>query len=98
MSKDIYENGMYDDLWKLAHELQPWFDIDKVKPYTVYVWTKGVVDGENVFDICADKLQFYTCTRPWELPNEAMSVIKKIQEKLKEIDDFQGGPLNMKED
>lgn len=96
MSKDIYKNGMYNELWKLAHELEPWFDIDKVKPYSVYVWTKGI-DGDNVFDICHDHLQFYTCARPWKLPNEAMLVIKKIQEKLKEIDDFQGGPLNMEE-
>lgn len=92
--KSIYDNGMYKELWDLAHELQPWFDIDKVKPYSVYVWTRDYDDpdlGENVFDICSDHLQFYHCMKPWSLPNEAMVIIKKIQEKLKEIEDFQGG-------
>lgn len=87
----IYENGMYDELWKLAHELGPWFDIDKVKPYSVYVWTKGLADGENVFDIRSEKLYFYTCESLWELPNEAMVIIKKIQEKLKEIENYMRG-------
>jgi hypothetical protein len=97
--KDVYENGMYDELWVLAHELSPWFDIDKVKTYSVYVWTKDSYNpedpnylfGENVFDIHADYLQFYTCTKPWKLPNEAMPIIKKIQAKLKEIEEYYGG-------
>ena len=93
MSLSIYDNGMYNDLWDLAHELAPWFDIDKVKPYSVYVWTKDIDDpdcpfGENIFDICEDRLCFYQCTKPWELPNEAVPIIKKIQEKLQEINKF----------
>lgn len=98
--KSIYDNGMYKELWDLAHELQPWFDIDKVKPYSVYVWTRDSEDpdlGENVFDICSNHLQFYHCEHPWRLANEAMLVIEKIQEKLKEIEDFQGGPLLMRD-
>lgn len=95
--QSIYDNGMYDELWRLAHELEPWFDIDKVKSHAVYVWTKGLDDdsdncfGENVFDIYEDYLQFYQCNRPWNLTNEAMSIIKKIQEKLKEIDVYYNG-------
>lgn len=93
INKDIYSNGMYDELWNLAHELQPWFDIDKVKTYSVYVWTKDCDDpdcpfGENVFDIYEDYLQFYQCTKPWQLPNEAIPIIKKIQDKLCEIENF----------
>lgn len=95
MSLSIYDNGMYDELWALSHELTPWFDIDKVKPYSVYVWTKEGRDpdcpfGENVFDIFEDRLHFYQCTKQWELPNEAIPIIKKIQEKLKEIVAFVG--------
>lgn len=90
----IYDNGMYRELWDLTDELRPWFDIDKVKPYSVYVWTKLCDDpdcpfGENVFDIYADYLQFYQCTKPWRLPNEAFPVIKKIQEKLREIEEYE---------
>lgn len=94
--KDIYENGMYDELWNLAHELTPWFDIDKVKSHSVYVWTKDSDDpdcpfGDNVFGIYQDYIQFYTSTKPWVLPNEAMPIVKKIQEKLKEIEEYYGG-------
>ena len=89
--ESIHIERLYDELWSLANELRPWFDIDKVKPYSVYVWTKDDSNpecpfGENVFDIYADYLQFYPCIKPWELPNEAVPIIKKIQEKLKEID------------
>lgn len=80
----IYENGMYYRLYDLSTKLKRWFDIDKVKPFAVYVWTKGD-DGENVFDIFAEKTQFYTCTVPWEMPSEAIEIIKKIQDVLKEI-------------
>ena len=95
---DIYTNGMYDELWTSAHKLQPWFDIDKVKTYSVYVWTKDCDDpdcpfGENVFDIYYDHLQFYQCTKPWRLPNEAWPVIQEIQAKLKEIKEFHEGKI-----
>ena len=83
----IYENGMYYRLYDLSTKLKPWFDIDKIKPFAVYVWTKGL-EGENVFDIFAEKIQFYTCEAPWEMPNEAMEIIKKIQDVLKEIAEY----------
>ena len=90
---DIYDNGMYTELCDLAHELEPWFSIDKVKSYSVCVWTKASDDSdpfdhENVFDIFEDYLQFYTCSQPWVLPNEAIPVIEKIQKKLREIEEF----------
>lgn len=89
----IYTNGMYDELWTLAHELNPWFDIDKVKPWSVYVWTKDCDDsdcphGENVFDIYKDHLQFYYCAHAWQMSDEAMLVIRKIQDKLREIENW----------
>lgn len=69
-----------------AKRLEPWFEIDKVKSYAVYVWTKDEIDynGENVFDIYKDYLQFYQCTKPWEMPNEVWEIIKEIQELLEE--------------
>lgn len=85
----IYENGLYDELRAAAHKLEPWFDIDKVKSYAVYVWTKEPKD-ENVFDIHANYLKFFACDMPWEIPNEAFPIIKEIQEKLREIEGFYG--------
>jgi hypothetical protein len=84
---DIYENGLYDELRVAAHRLEAWFSIDKIKPYSVYVWTKEPHD-ENVFDIFADHLQFYACDMPWEIPNEAIPIIEGIQKKLQAIEDF----------
>ena len=99
----ICKRSMYDELWNLAHELTPWFDIDKVKPYAVYVWSKDFDDpdnpfGENIFDIYHDYLQFYRSSRCYKLPNEAMPIIKKIQEKLKEIEEYKGDIYTCKED
>lgn len=93
---DVRET-MFKELWNLSHELSPWFDIDKVKTYSVYVWTKGDDEdedypfGENVFDIYADRLHFYHCHHQWDLPIEAMPIIKKIQDKLKEFERFSSG-------
>lgn len=93
MAKDIhtvYDNGMYKELLDLANELSPWFDIDKISWYSVYVWTKddGDFGGQNVFDIFADYLQFYNSMKPWRLPVEALPVIQKTQEKMREIRRF----------
>ena len=74
---------LMDELWQVSREIKPWYGVDKVKGYAVYIWTKGK-DGENVFDICADKLLFYV--EDHEVIEEAKSTIEKIQAKLKEID------------
>lgn len=70
-----------DKLFKIAHEIEPQYDIDKVKDYAVYIWTKGEY-GENVFDILADELIFYT---QHEVIPEAVPTILHIQEQLKKI-------------
>lgn len=88
----FYDSGLYKELRDLAHQLDPWFDIDKIKSYAVYVWTKETNPddpehpfGENVFDILDDRIQFYRCDNCWSLPCEAIVIIVKIQEKLQEI-------------
>ena len=106
----IFDKGRYDEMYselhKLAYELAPWFDIDKVKSYAVYVWYRPTKEdlkhpnypgdefGWNAFDIYADYLQFYRCDWPWRLPNEAIPIIKKIQEKLMEMENYIGGLTN----
>ena len=88
---DVYKR-MYDDLWDVAHEIQPWYDVDKVKWYSVYIWTKDSQDkpygGKNVFDICADEIYYYD--EDHSIPDDAWPVIHKIQEKLRELATYSG--------
>lgn len=72
----------FDKLFEIAHEIEPWYSVDKVKSYAVYIWTKGEF-GENVFDIEADDIVFYT---DHEIIPEALPVIKRIQEQLKIVE------------
>lgn len=75
------------ELTSLAHELEPWYRVDKVKWYMVCVWTKDD-PGDNVFDILSDGVNWYDDTHlP---PSEAFPVIGKIQEKMKELDKWFG--------
>lgn len=73
---------LYDELVQISKEILPYYDIDKIKSYSVYVWTKGE-DGENVFDILADEIVFYV--KDHVIIEEVKPIIKKIQLKLKEI-------------
>lgn len=72
----------------ISDEILPYYDIDKVKPYSVYIWSKEELDdfGENLFDIEADKIVFYN--QQHRIIEEAMPVIQKIQCKLKEIKSY----------
>ncbi|WP_145413417.1 hypothetical protein [Paenibacillus xylanexedens] len=72
----------YDDLVQTSHEILEYYDIDKIKPYSVYIWSKGD-DGENVFDISDSGVIIYN--RDHEIIEEAKPIISKIQHKLKEI-------------
>lgn len=87
--KDLTYDERYVKLRETVRKLEPWFDIDKVKTYAVYVWTKDEDEehpfGENVFDIFTDYIQFYQCTKPWQLPNEVWPIIQEIQELLMKV-------------
>lgn len=72
----------YDKLAKMTDEILPYYDVDKIKPYSVYIWTKGD-GGQNVFDIQADKIIFY---EEHSIIEDAKPIIEKIQSKLKEIE------------
>jgi hypothetical protein len=77
----------YDELVEICEKIRQYYDIDKIKSYSVYIWTKDssedVFDGDNVFDILADRLQFYV---EHEIIDEAKPIIEEIQMKLKEIE------------
>lgn len=80
----------YKELCEAVKELQPYYDIDKIKPYSVYVWSKpnnyesdNVDDwGVNLFDICEDRIIYYV--DGYTIPNEVMPIIENIQHKLGE--------------
>lgn len=77
----------YEDLRVAAGELDPYYDIDKVKAWSVYVWTKPCNEdehGKNVFDIEKDEIVFYD--KNHIIPEEVMPIIENIQNKLKELD------------
>lgn len=76
---------LHEELDKAAHEIDPYYDIDKIKSYSVYIWTKGDM-GENVFDIEEDKIVFYV--DDYVIPDEVMPIIEKIQAKLRDISQY----------
>lgn len=78
---ELYDK-LYDELCEISEEILPFYDVDKVKSYSVYIWTKGK-DNVNVFDIHAEKIVFYD--KEHEIIEEAKIIIEKIQEKLREI-------------
>jgi len=71
----------YDELVEVARELEPYYDIDKIKTWSVYIWTKGDF-GNNVFDIMANEIVRYDENHV--IVEEAMPIIEKIQAKLRE--------------
>lgn len=71
------------ELAEISKEILPYYDLDKIKYNSVYIWTKGE-DGKNVFDIQADKIVFYEDNH--KIIEEAKFIIKRIQRKLRKIE------------
>ena len=83
-------NDYYDSLCEIASEILPYYDIDKIKTYAVYIWNKAdnLEDQWNVFDIYSNEIVMYD--KEHEIIEEAKPIIKKIQDKLKEFDKYLG--------
>ena len=86
-----FMDEFYMELHKAVDEIRPYYDIDKIKPYSVYIWSKVSEEdyqsddnfyGENVFDIIKDKIVFYN--KDHKIPDEVMPIIRNIQSKLME--------------
>lgn len=76
---------MNERLYKAVEELEYYYDVDKVKPYSVYVWTKGNDEddfGENVFDIYKNEIVYFN--KGHRISEEVMPIIKRIQKELNE--------------
>lgn len=74
---------LMEELQQISQEILPWYGFEKVKGERLDIWTKGT-EGKNVFDISTDGLHFYV--KEHEVIKEAKPTIKKIQNKLKEIE------------
>lgn len=92
MNKYERDDLLYEELVQAANEIIPYYDIDKIKSYSVYIWTKGNEDadinteeywGSNVFDIQEDRIVFYV--KDHIIPEEVMPIIQNIQSKIKAI-------------
>ena len=79
----FYRSDYYKELCDLANELtiRCGYEHTNVKWYVVYVWN----DELNVFDIWKDEVTMYLDDH--KIPEKAMKIIRKIQTKLKEIDE-----------
>ena len=77
---------LYDELLEICKEITPYYDIDKIKTYSVYIWDKDtdLDNGENLFDIHADDIYMYD--KSHVIKEESKPIIEKIQRKLKEIE------------
>lgn len=90
MNKYEMDELLYAELVQAAKAIEPYYDIDKIKSYSVYIWTKGDGDpnsdnywGENVFDIQEDRLVFYV--EDHKIPDDVMPIIQNIQAKIRAI-------------
>ena len=75
MTNEEYRNALH----AAVDKLRPYYDIDKVKHNSVYVWTKGD-DGDNVFDIHKDNVIFYDANHV--IPDDVIPIIREIQTRL----------------
>ena len=89
MTKEEFDT-YYNSLCEIANELLPYYDIDKVKTYAVYVWSKEDENCEQdgLFDIYSDSIDMWD--EEHEIIEETIPIIKKIQKKLKEFDKYLG--------
>lgn len=73
-----------DELTRLTHELDPWYDPYKVRWYAIYVKSKE--SDDNLFDILEDEIVYYDDAHI--IPSEAMYIVGKIQSQLKKVNDW----------
>lgn len=80
---------LYEDLCKSVEPLKKYYNIDKIKSYSVYIWNKSddIEESENLFDIQSNRIIYYEDVKIIE---EAKPIIKKIQKKLQKIKEYLG--------
>lgn len=78
-----YYDLYYQLLCEKVDKLRPYYDIDKIKSYGVFVWNKAenIEEQDNIFDIYADEICFYTEDRT--IIEEAKPIVEDIQNFIK---------------
>lgn len=79
MTDEEFRDWYFETLREKAYKLLPYYDIDKVKAYGVYVWSKEDENGdnENVFDIYDEEITFWTDDHT--IIEEAKPIVEDIQ-------------------
>ena len=91
---------MINELTRIAHGLDPWYDVGKISWYAVYAYEKSDESeptySNNLFDIFDDEIEYYDDNHI--IPKEAMRVILSIQDQMKKINDhiYLDPPLDIK--
>ena len=72
----------YKKMRELTDRLSPWYSIDKIKSWAVFIWSKDRPEGYNcnLFDIHKDEICYFS--EDHVIPDEAWPIIREIQEML----------------
>ena len=81
---------LLDELITLAHKLDPWYNVGKIKWYDVSVRSKE--NDRLLFDIMDDAVIWYDDT--YIAPSEALKIIIDIQEQQRKIIDWFDGVIS----
>ena len=78
------------ELTKIAHGLDPWYDVGKISWYAVYVYEKSNESeptySNNLFDIFDDGISYYDDAHV--IPREAIRIVLSIQDQMKKINNY----------
>ena len=83
--EQLTAKDLIDELFTLAHKLDHWYDVRKIKWYDVSVWSKED-DTKRLFDIMDDGAIWYDDT--YVAPSEALKIVLDIQEQQRKIIDW----------
>ena len=83
MNSKFFE--LTSELERIAHGLDKWYNLSKIKWYGVYVHSKDD-PSENLFDIFDDKIAYYDDFHV--IPPEAMAIVIEIQNQMAKINEW----------
>lgn len=83
--REIYSR-MYSELVPLAHKLDKYYDIDKIKPFGIYVWGPDSQGKDtNIFDIYSSGIRVW---QPCSIHPDALPIIAEIIRHLKKMEKY----------